>query len=39
MVRPFIPVRAYMLTGDLGWLARARRNRALTRLGARPFDR
>ena len=26
-----------MLMGDLGWLMQARRNRALTRLAARPF--
>ena len=39
MARPFIPARAYMLMGDLGWLMQARRNRALTRLAARPFDR
>jgi hypothetical protein len=26
-----------MLTGDLGWLMPARRNRALTRTAARPF--
>ena len=38
MGRPFIPSRAYMLMGDLGWLRQARRNRVLTRLGARPFD-
>jgi len=38
MARPFIPARAYMLMGDLGWLMQARRNRVLTRLGARPFD-
>jgi hypothetical protein len=37
MARPFIPVSAYMLMGDVGWLAQARRNRALTRLAARPF--
>jgi hypothetical protein len=39
MARPFIPASAYMLMGDVGWLAQARRNRALTRLAARPFDR
>ena len=38
MARPFIPTSAYMLMGDLGWLMQARRNRALTRLAARPFD-
>ena len=37
MARPFIPATAYMLMGDLGWLLRARQNRVLTRLGARPF--
>jgi hypothetical protein len=37
MARPFIPARAYMLMGDVGWLMQARRNRALTRLAARPF--
>jgi len=37
MARPFIPASAYMLMGDLGWLMQARRNRALTRLSARPF--
>jgi hypothetical protein len=37
MARPFIPATAYMLVGDLGWLLQARQNRALTRLGARPF--
>ena len=37
MARPFIPASAYMLMGDLGWLMQARRNRALTRLAARPF--
>ena len=37
MARPFIPASAYMLMGDLGWLAQARRNRVLTRLAARPF--
>ena len=36
---PFIPATAYMLMGDLGWLMQARKNRALTRLGARPFQR
>jgi hypothetical protein len=39
MARPFIPATAYMLMGDLGWLMQARQNRALTRLGARPFKR
>ena len=38
MARPFIPTRAYMLMGDVGWLAQARRNRVLTRLAARPFN-
>jgi hypothetical protein len=38
MARPFIPARAYTLMGDLGWLMQARRNHALTRLAARPFD-
>jgi hypothetical protein len=38
MAQPFIPGRAYMLMGDVGWLAQARQNRVLTRLGARPFD-
>ena len=37
MARPFIPARAYMLMGALGWLMEAQRNRALTRLAARPF--
>ena len=37
MARPFIPARAYMLMGDLGWLTQARRNRVSTRLAARPF--
>ena len=37
MARPFIPASAYMLMGDAGWLMEARRNRALTRLAARPF--
>jgi len=37
MARPFIPARAYMLMGNLGWLSQARRNRVFTRLGARPF--
>jgi hypothetical protein len=37
MARPFIPAGAYMLMGDVGWLAQARRNRVLTRLRARPF--
>jgi hypothetical protein len=37
MTRPFIPARAYMLMGDVGWLMQARRNRALTRLAERPF--
>jgi hypothetical protein len=37
MARPFIPARAYMLMGGLGWLMQARRNRVLTRLAARPF--
>ena len=39
IARPFIPARAYMLMGGFGWLMQARRNRALTRLAARPFDR
>ena len=39
MARPFIPTRAYMWMGDLGWLRQARQNRVLTRLGARPFKR
>jgi hypothetical protein len=38
MARPFLPASAYMLMGDLGWLMLARRNRVLTRLGARPFN-
>lgn len=38
MARPFIPARAYMLMGDVGWLAQARKHRVLRRLGARPFD-
>lgn len=38
MARPFIPARAYMLMGDIGWLAQARQHRVLRRLGARPFD-
>jgi len=37
LAQPFIPARAYMLMGDLGWLMQARHNRALTRLAARPF--
>ena len=37
MARPFIPASAYMLMGALGWAMQARRNRALTRLAARPF--
>jgi hypothetical protein len=37
MARPFIPARAYMLMGDLGWLMQARRNHVLTQLGAQPF--
>ena len=37
MARPFIPARAYMLMGDVGWLAQAWQNRALSRLTARPF--
>jgi hypothetical protein len=37
MARPLLPARAYMLMGDLGWMAQARRYRMLTRLGARPF--
>lgn len=37
MARPFIPALVYMLMGNLGWLMQARRNRALTRLAARPF--
>jgi hypothetical protein len=38
MARPFIPATVYMLMGDFGWLMLAGRNRALTRLAARPFD-
>lgn len=38
MARPFIPTRAYMLMGDLGWLMQARQNRVLARLAAQPFD-
>ena len=37
MARPILPLRAYKLIGDLGWLMQARRNHALTRLRARPF--
>ena len=37
MAKPFIPITGYMLMGDIGWLAEARRNHVLTRLGARPF--
>jgi hypothetical protein len=37
MARPFIPARAYMLMGDLGWLMQARWNHVLTQLGAQPF--
>jgi hypothetical protein len=39
MARPFIPTRAYMLMGDIGWLRQARRNRVVTHLRARPFVR
>jgi hypothetical protein len=39
MTRPFIPARAYVLMGDVGWVMQARRHRALIRLAARPFDR
>jgi hypothetical protein len=39
MARPFIPTRAYMLLGDIGWLRQARRNRVVTHLRARPFGR
>ncbi len=39
MARLALPARVYMLLGDIGWLMQARRNRALTRLAARPFDR
>ncbi len=38
MAKPFIPTTGYMLMGDIGWLAEARRNHVLTRLGARPYD-
>ena len=38
MAKPFIPMTGYMLMGDIGWLAEARRNHALTRLGARPYQ-
>ena len=38
MAKPFIPITGYMLMGDIGWLAAARRNHVLTRLGARPYD-
>lgn len=37
MAQPFIPTRAYVLLGDLGWLMQARRHHALTHLWARPF--
>ncbi len=37
LARPILPAPAYVLMGDLGWLVQARRNRALTRLFARPF--
>lgn len=37
MAQPFIPGRAYTLMGNFGWLMEARRHRALTRLGERPF--
>ncbi len=39
MARPFIPTRAYMQMGDIGWLRQARRNRVVTHLRARPFAR
>ena len=39
MARPFIPMRAYMLMGDIGWLRQARRNQVVTHLRARPFGR
>lgn len=38
MAKPFIPTTGYMLMGDIGWLAEARRNHVLTRLGARPYQ-
>jgi hypothetical protein len=38
MAKPFIPIAGYMLMGDVGWLASARRNHVLTRLGARPYQ-
>jgi hypothetical protein len=38
MARPIIPSSAYTWMGNLGWMMTARRNRVLTRLGARPFD-
>ena len=37
MARPILPLQAYKLIGDLGWLMQARHNHALTRLRARPF--
>jgi hypothetical protein len=37
MARPMMPAGVYTMMGNLGWLMLARRNRALTRLGARPF--
>jgi hypothetical protein len=39
MARPAIPGRLYTALVDVEWLRAARRNRALTRLGDRPFAR
>jgi hypothetical protein len=37
MARPMMPAGVYTMMGNVGWLMQARRNRALTRLGARPL--
>jgi hypothetical protein len=39
MARPAIPDRLYTAVASVEWLRAARRNRALTRLGERPFAR
>jgi hypothetical protein len=37
MARPMMPAGVYTMMGNLGWLMLAQRNRALTRLRARPL--
>jgi len=38
MARPFVPSRIYTLIGSMGWKRRARENKALEKIHARPYE-